>query len=288
MLLNIDRIEAARRSDALQMKLLTMPSLLLIFFFLVLPLAWLSYLSLLDENGIPTFQHYARLIQQEAYFSIFRTTLEISVIVTLLCTLLSYPTAYLLAQLPRHWAGLLMLGVLVPFWTSLLVRTYAWLVLLQRRGLVNNILVSSGFLDGPISLVHNATGTVIGMVHVMIPYMVLPLYATMRTIDMNLIRASASLGAGPVRAFWTVYLPLSLPGLFAGIILIFVLCLGFYVTPAVLGGGKVVMLAMRIENSVTLYPSWGAASAIGVVLLVITGVILSAVSMLAKRHLRHL
>lgn len=268
--LNAAGLAADARREERNVRLLAMPSLALIAVLIVAPMLWLFYLSFFNENGELTFEHYARIFNEGAYFSIFWTTFEVSLVVTLICSVLSYPIAYLLAQLPARWANILMLGVLVPFWTALLVRTYAWLVLLQRRGLINDLLVSSGLIERPLALVHNMTGTLIGMVHIMIPFMVLPLYATMKTIDPNLMRASCSLGASPVRAFWGIYFPLSRPGLYAGMLLIFIFCLGFYVTPAVLGGGRVIMLAMRIENSVSLYPSWGAASALGVVLLVVT------------------
>ncbi|MDT0271060.1 ABC transporter permease, partial [Streptomyces sp. DSM 44915] len=148
--------------------------------------------------------------------------------VTVICILLGYPLAYCLSQVPQRWAGILMLGVLVPFWTSLLVRTYAWLVLLQRRGIVNTALVDSGLIHQPVPLVNNLTGTIIGMVHVMVPFLVLPLYASMRSIDGTYVRAAANLGASPTKAFWQIYFPLSLPGLIAGTILTFILCLGFY------------------------------------------------------------
>jgi ABC-type spermidine/putrescine transport system permease subunit I len=163
-----------------------------------------------------------------------------------------------------------MIFVLVPFWTSVLVRTYAWLVLLQRNGLINGWLQSLGLIDEPLQLAHNLTGSIIGMVHIMLPFLVLPLYASMKSIDLDLVRAAVGLGATPRRAFWTVFFPMSLPGLFAGVVLVFVLSLGFFVTPALLGGGRVQMLAQRIESTITLYSNWGAASALGVVLLLVT------------------
>jgi putative spermidine/putrescine transport system permease protein/spermidine/putrescine transport system permease protein len=278
-------VEDAHR-ERRNIRLLAAPSLGLIGVLMVGPMLWLFYLSFFNEHGEFTFEHYARMFSQGAYFNIFWTTFEVSAVVTVLCAVLAYPIAYLLAQMPARWANILMLGILVPFWTALLVRTYAWLVLLQRRGLINDLLVSTGIIERPIALVHNLTGTLIGMVHIMIPFMVLPLYATMKTIDPNLVRASCSLGASPTRAFWGVYFPLSAPGLYAGMILIFIFCLGFYVTPSVLGGGRVIMLAMRIENSVSLYPSWGAASALGVVLLLLTVVLMvlgAWISRLARR-----
>jgi len=268
--LNAEGLAEDIRRERRDLKLLAAPALALVGILVLGPMIWLGYLSFYNEHGQFTFEHYARLFEEGAYLVIFWTTFRVSFTVTVICALLGYPLAYLLAQLPARWANILMLGILVPFWTALLVRTYAWLVLLQRRGLVNDLLVSWGIVDQPLPLVHNMTGTLIGMVHIMIPFLVLPLYATMKTIDPNLMRASGSLGASPTRAFWGIYFPLTAPGLWAGMILVFIFCLGFYVTPAVLGGGRVIMLAQRIENSVSLYPSWGAASALGVVLLLLT------------------
>jgi putative spermidine/putrescine transport system permease protein/spermidine/putrescine transport system permease protein len=174
----------------------------------------------------------------------------------------------------RRAANLCMIAVLLPFWTSLLVRTYAWLVLLQRRGLVNEWGQQLGWLSEPLALVHNLTGTLIGMVHIMLPFMVLPLLGAMRGIDVDYLKAASSLGAAPARAFFGVFLPLSLPGLAAGTLIVFILCLGFYVTPAVLGGGKVIMVSNQIANDIELFFNWGAASALGAVLLVLTLVLL--------------
>jgi ABC-type spermidine/putrescine transport system permease subunit I len=155
-----------------------------------------------------------------------------------------------------------------------LVRTYAWLVILQRRGLINEWLQGLGLISEPLPLVHNMLGTVIGMVHVMLPFLILPLYASMKAIDPVLLRAAANCGASPATAFRQVFLPLSLPGLAAGVGLVFVLCLGFFVTPSLLGGGKVAMWAMQIADNISLYANWGAASALGVALLVVTAAIL--------------
>jgi ABC-type spermidine/putrescine transport system permease subunit I len=246
------------------------PGLIIVFCVLLLPVGWLFWFSFIGEAGELTLAHYRRIWTEGAYLQIFATTFEVSILVTSICVVLGYPLAYCLAQMPARWASILLLGVLVPFWTSLLVRTYAWLVLLQRRGIVNSLLIDLGLTDQPLRLVHNLTGTVIGMVHIMIPFLVLPLYAAMRSIDMTYIRAAASLGASPIRAFWEIYFPLSLPGLVAGLVLTFILCLGFYITPAVLGGGQVQMIAQRIEASVHLFPTWGPASALGVVLLALT------------------
>ena len=212
----------------------------------------------------------------------FKTTFQISILTTLICVLLGYPLTYFMSQLSNRWANICMIGVLIPFWTSLLVRTYAWLVLLQKKGLINSLAVDWGLWSEPIKFVHNTSGTLIGMVHIMLPFLILPLYANMRTIDKDCLKAAANLGATPTRAFWTVFFPLSLPGLFAGLLIVFVLCLGFYVTPALLGGGKVIMAAMKISDNIELYFSWGAASALGVVLLVVTMIILFIASKLVS------
>jgi len=148
-----------------------------------------------------------------------------------------------------------------------LVRTYAWLVLLQRTGVVNQALDGLGLIEEPLALVHNELGTIIAMVHILLPFMVLPLYATMQKIPRDLMQAGASLGGGPLHVFLRVFLPLSMPGVVAGLTLVFVLCLGFYITPELLGGGKTIMISMVVSRNVELYNQWGAASAVAAVLL---------------------
>jgi putative spermidine/putrescine transport system permease protein/spermidine/putrescine transport system permease protein len=280
---NAAELEWDSRRERSSLLLLCAPGLLLAFALLVVPVGWLFWLSFVGDGGELTLEHYRRIWTEGAYLQILLTTFEVSLLVTVITALLGYPLAYCLSQMPERWAAVLLLGVLVPFWTSLLVRTYAWLVLLQRRGIVNNLLIGSGAIDHPLPLVHNLTGTVIGMVHIMLPFLVLPLYAAMRSIDATYVRAAANLGASPMRAFWEIYFPLSLPGLMAGLVLTFILCLGFYITPAVLGGGRVQMIAQRIEASVHLFPTWGPASALGVVLLLLTVSVLLASHMAITR-----
>ena len=261
---------------------LTVPYLFLIFFLIIIPVGWLFYMSFIGRDGSYSFENYERMVTQKSYIRIFLTTFKISFLTTLICALLGYPLTYFMSQLSRKWAGICMIGVLIPFWTSLLVRTYAWLVLLQRKGLINNIAIDLGFISEPIKFVHNTSGTIIGMAHIMLPFLILPLYANMRAIDKDCLKAAANLGATPTRAFWTVFFPLSIPGLLAGLLIVFVICLGFYVTPAVLGGGKIIMAAMKISSNIELYFSWGAASALGVVLLVVTMLILYIASKLVS------
>lgn len=275
------REERRERSAILR---LSAPALVIVLVLLFLPIGWLMSLSFIGADGGLSFENYTRIWTEGAYVSIFVTTFEVSLWVTLSCVLLGYPVAYTLNLLPEKISNILILAVLIPFWTSLLVRTYAWLVLLQRRGIVNSTLINLGLIDQPLQLVHNMAGTVIGMVHIMLPFLVLPLYASMRAIDGNLLRAAANLGSSPAHAFLRIFLPLSAPGLIAGAMLVFVMSLGFYITPVILGGGRVQMISQRIEASVSLFPTWGPASALAVVLLILTTVFLTA-SWIAVRKL---
>ena len=261
---------------------LATPALLAVIAIIVIPVGWLFYLSFVGNDGQLTLENYQKMIEYKSYARTFVTTFQVSLLTTLLCILIGYPLAYFLAIMPARLAGFFMLAVLLPFWTSLLVRTYAWLVLLQKNGILNDFGMAAGLWDEPIKLVHNLTGTLIGMAHIMLPFLVLPLYSSMRKIERDMMHAAANLGASPIQAFWKVYFPLSISGMVAGSLIVFVLCLGFYVTPAVLGGGRVVMVATQITAILENQFNWGAASALGVVLLVATLVILFAVSKLFK------
>ncbi|HAU41862.1 MAG TPA: ABC transporter permease [Gammaproteobacteria bacterium] len=249
---------------------LSTPAILVIAIVVLVPVGWLFYLSFVGSDGEFSLEHYKKMIEYKSYARVFMTTFQVSLLTTLICILLGYPLAYFLAHLPGRWTGLFMLAVLLPFWTSLLVRTYAWLVLLQRKGLLNDLAMQIGLWDSPIKLVHNMTGTLIGMAHIMLPFLVLPLYGAMKKIEPDMMHAASNLGASPIRSFWNVYFPLSVSGLVAGALIVFVLCLGFYVTPAVLGGGRVVMVATQITAILEYRFDWGAASALGVVLLIAT------------------
>jgi ABC-type spermidine/putrescine transport system permease subunit I len=276
-------LESEARAEQRALVRLTLPALAIIIVLIVVPIAWLLSMSLVGDDDRIGFGNYVLFFSQPVYMEMFVSTFEIAFVVTAICLLLGYPVAYLLSILPPPWSGILMLAVLVPFWTSALVRTFSWLVILQRNGLVNTTLVWLGLIERPIPLVHNMTGTIIGMVHIMVPFLILPLYASMKAIDGNLMRAAANLGSTPSHAFFRVFLPLSLPGLIAGTVMVFVMCLGFYITPALLGGGKVKMIAQRIEESISLYPTWGPAAALAVLLLVMTAICLAASMFLVRR-----
>lgn len=263
---NADVLARGRRAEQALFAGLTLPATLVLLVVVFLPIFWLSSLSFLDRAGEPSLENYRRL-GGDIYVDAFLVTFQISATVTATCVALGYPLAYWLARQRPRVANLLLICVLLPFWTAVLVRTYAWLVLLQRRGLVNSTLQSLGIIDQPLQLAFNLQASIIGMVHVMLPFLVLPLYASMKAIDGDLVRAAIGLGSTPTGAFWRVFVPMSLPGLFAGVVLVFVLSLGFYVTPALLGGGRIQMIAQRIESTITIFSNWGAASALGVVLL---------------------
>jgi putative spermidine/putrescine transport system permease protein len=256
-----------RRKEQRLTLLLLAPALAIVILLLVVPLLWLSWQSIWENGGF-TLANYQRFLTDPAYRLTFIATFRIAFTVTLVTLLLGYPVAYVIAGLPRKWSILLLAMVVLPFWTSVLVRAYAWLILLQRTGLINSALKSLGLIDSPLILVNNEFGTVLATIHILLPFMVLPLYATMQKIPAELTLAGASLGGTPLHVFWRVYLPLSLPGAIAGMVLVFVLTLGFYITPELLGGGRTYMVSTLVSLNVEVYNQWGAASSVSVVLLV--------------------
>ena len=268
-------IKHQRREQALMLAL-TLPALLVILLLVVLPVGWLAWQSVYHTGF--TLEHYRRIFNEAIYWRSFALTFEISLLVTALALVLGYPIAYAASSAPRGWSILILALVVLPFWTSVLVRAYAWLALLQRNGVINHLLEDLGLIHEPLALVHNTFGTVIATLHILLPFMVLPLYATMQKIPHDLLQAGASLGAGPALVFWKVFLPLSLPGVLAGSTLVFVLTLGFYITPELLGGGRTIMVSMLVSRNVELYDQWGAASAVGVVVLAAVGAIFFVVS----------
>jgi putative spermidine/putrescine transport system permease protein len=212
-------------------------------------------------------------VEQRLYLDVFARTFGIAASVTLICVVLGFPLAWVIANAPPAVARILLVLVLLPFWTSLLVRTTAWIVLLQEQGLVNAALMRLGLVEAPMRLVFNRTGVLVAMVHVLLPFMVLPLYATLAGIPPSLMRAAKSLGAPPLTAFFRVYLPQTVPGLAAGSLLVFILALGYYITPALVGGAEDQMVAYFIAFYTTATVNWGLAAALGAVLLLATTVL---------------
>lgn len=227
------------------------------------------YLQALDLEQRPDGSIGARPEQERVYMPLLWRTLVVSFFVTLLCFVIGYPIAMLIADSPPRRRNLLLLLVLVPFWTSLLVRTTAWIVLLQRQGVINDVLVSFGLLgdDTRLEMIYNMTGTFVAMTHVLLPFMVLPLYSVMRSIPQNQLRASASLGASPMQGFVRVYFPQTLPGVGAGALLVFILSIGYYITPALVGGSSGQLISNMIAYHVQTSLNWGLAAALSSILL---------------------
>jgi putative spermidine/putrescine transport system permease protein len=200
---------------------------------------------------------------------LFIRTLWLSALIAGICLVLAFPVAHLLATLPLRYSNLLMIFVLLPFWTSLLVRTTSWIVLLQSQGVFNDILVLIGIIgeDGRIQLMYNRMGTIIAMVHILLPFMVLPLYSVMKTIPPSYMRAARSLGATPWTAFWRVYFPQTVPGIGAGILLVFILAVGYYITPALVGGSSGQLISNLIAFHMQQSLNWSLAAALGALLL---------------------
>lgn len=234
-----------------------------------LPLFFMLARSVTGEGGL-TFAHFAEVFEASVYMKVLLNTFRIALITAVLCVLLGYPLAYWLRRLPPRWQMVALTMVVIPFWISILVRTYAWIVVLGNAGMVNRALTGLGFIDSSIAFLYNELGVVIGTVNVLLPFLVLPLFASMLKIDEQLLRAAETLGASPWTTFWRIFFPLSVPALAAGAVLVFILTLGFFITPAVLGGGRVPMISNMLDLLVNQMPSWEVASAISAVLLVVT------------------
>lgn len=245
----------------------------IVFYFL--PIARLLLMSFLGNGHggltwVPSSGAFATVISSPLLVPVILNTLKLSAIITASALLLGYPVAYMLATARAGLSTLLLTMVLLPLWTSILVRTYAWIVILQRKGLLNDLLLHLGIVDQPITLIFNQFSVIVGSTHILLPFMILPIFGALKRIDSRLIRAATGLGASPRRAFWAVTAPLSLPGIAAGVLIVFIMALGFFITPAILGGGKVLMLAMAIEQQISQFINWEVAAALAAILLVIT------------------
>ena len=259
-----------------------LPALVLLFAFFLYPVIRMLGFSI--EAG--TLEWYGKALGEGLYLQVFWITFQIAAFVTVICLLLGYPLGFLIATTTPGWATMGFIFVLLPLWTSVLVRTYAWMVLLGRNGVFNRLLVEAGMVDAPLPLLHNFNGVLIGMVHVLLPYMVLPVYGAVRRLDPALVAAAEGLGASSWRIFWRIYLPLTLPGIFAGATIVFVLSLGFFITPALLGGGKVMMLAVLIEQQIHQTLNWPFAAALSAVLLALTLGVYSLAQLFTRQDAR--
>ncbi|MCP4329844.1 MAG: ABC transporter permease [Alphaproteobacteria bacterium] len=230
----------------------------------ITPVHYLSAIDLSydDFGGIVSVPDNRKI-----YVTVFIRTLWISTLVTAMCVLLGYPVSFLLANLPLKWSNLLMIFVLLPFWTSLLVRTTAWVVVLQTEGVLNDVLVFTHIISERIQLIFNRFGVVVAMTHILLPFMILPIFSVMKNISPAYVRAAKSLGGTDWTVFWRVYFPQTVPGIGAGGILVFILALGYYITPALVGGPTDQMISYFIADHTNRSLNWGLASALGAILL---------------------
>lgn len=260
---------------------LAAPAVLLLVAALAYPLAIVVLRSFTDpELG---FGNYIWFFQSAVNRTVLQRTFVVAAWVTFASLVCAYPYAYAMTIVGKNLRLILILCVLVPFWLSGVVRTLAWVILLQDSGVINSILRGIGL--SPVKLIRTLPGVVIGMTQVLLPFMILPIYSVMKGIDTRLLQAARSLGAKPARAFLQIYVPLSLPGVYAGAIIVFILSLGFYITPALLGGPRSIMLSSLVQNQVLSLLNWGRGGAMGVVLLVATFVLLAlAAPLMRQKH----
>lgn len=242
------------------------PLLAMVVLLYVGPILNILWLSVTDPE--PGLGNYLQLLEREALLRIVWTTVRICIITTLFSVVLGYSIAYAMVHCHQKQKNYMLTLLLVSFWISILVRTFSWLMLLGRNGLVNGTLDSIGLISEPIAFMRNELGVLIGMIHYMIPYAVLPLLVSMQSLDPRVMNASRNLGATGAQTFWRVYLPLTKPGIVASTLLVFILSLGFYVTPAVLGGGKVLMVAEYISVQLLVTLKWGTAAMLAALMLV--------------------
>jgi len=255
-------------------RLLLLPAVIFQVAFFLMPLLLVTSQSLFDPDF--TLGHYAETFNNPVYSKVLIQTVRLAIIVTVISVVLGYPLAYVIAHSGRIVAGLLLLAVLVPLWTSLLTRTYSFQVLLGHQGIVNEFLVNIGIVNEPLPLMFNLFTATSGMVHALLPFVVLPCLAVMRGIDASYVNAARSLGGSPWQAFRHIYLPLSMPGLVTAVILTFILALGFFVTPVILGGIDEFTIAGLIALQMQQRLEWGLGGALSIVLLVMTAVLVYA------------
>lgn len=253
--------------------LMVLPVLLVLAIFYFYPLFKLIPRSFVADGRIG-FANYAKIFSEAAYVKSFAMTVAIAVMAVVITLLLGYPVAYLMATAKPKVQSFLMMLIMLSFWTSLMVRTYSWMVVLQKGGIVNSILLSLHIIKEPLTILYTPAAIVIGTVHILLPYMILPINSTLRGIDHNLAWAARSMGATRAQAFWKIIFPLSVPGISAGVLLVFVQALGFYVTPMLLGGGKTMVAATFIDRQMNTLANWGVGSAFGIVLTLVSVVFL--------------
>lgn len=255
--------------------LLIVPPLLFLFIFLIIPLGKILLLSVTDaKSGAFTLEAYQKFFTSNVYFKVILLTFKVSFIVTLFCLVLGYPVAYMMSKCSKRMRAIIMILVMIPFWTSLLVRTYSWMILLQSEGVINNLLISLHIIKTPLKLMKNTTGVYIGMIHILLPYMILSLYPVLCGIDNNYVAAARNLGANKFIAFFKVYFPMSIQGIAAGAILVFTMGIGYFITPSLLGGTSDTMISQMIQVQVSKLLNWQFASAVSIILFIVSMIVL--------------
>jgi ABC-type spermidine/putrescine transport system permease subunit I len=244
------------------------PAMVLLLSLFVYPLVIFLLNSVFDPAF--TLEHYIKAFSRPVYLRIFRVTFEASILITLGALLIGYPVAYLFAHVTATTRNILLPLVLFPFWTSILVRMYAWMVLLGNNGVINQMLINGDVISSPLPMMFNRFGVLVGMIHFMLPYMILTLYSVMAGIPKELTQAAASLGAPPYKQFFRIYLPLSMPGIGAGCLLVFILAVAFFVTPALLGGLRDTMISQVIQAEIEDALNWGFGAALSMLLMIVT------------------
>jgi len=273
--MNLRQRESINNYSLLQSLLLAAPLLILLGVFYLYPLISLFPESL-TVDGQFSWEHYRHFFREPLYGFILVRTIRIAAYVTVICFLIGYPVAYFLASLKsRKVSNLLMICVLLPFFTSILVRSYAWIVIFQTKGLINSLLLSLGAIERPLSILYTEMAVIIGMVHIMLPFMIMPVYSVLKNLDRSLLRAARNLGASATKAFVRITFPLSLPGVGAGVMFTFILSLGFFITPSLLGGPKTLMISTLIEQQINRLMNWEFAGAISVILLITTVIVVA-------------
>jgi len=247
-----------------------MAYLSVIFFY---PLAKFFLLSFKPYFTLANYYHF---FKTSVYMEVLFRTLLISLEVTLFCFILGYPVAWLLARVSPGKRNIFLIFILLPYWTSILVRSFCWMIVLGSKGLVNNLLITTGLISDPLKMMYTNFAVVVGMVHVLLPLMILPLYSVMINIDQSLIKASLNLGASPFRTFRKVFFPLTLPGVWSGSLLVFIIALGFFITPSLLGGRHSIMLSMLIEEQASYILNLNFAATISIILMISTVIVLVA------------
>ena len=261
------------RTPWLSAFLMILPALIILLVFYFYPILKLLPRSVL-ENGQFDFSRIAELFTDDLYRTTIFRTIGICLAATLINVLLGYPVAYMMSRAKKRTANVFLTIIMLSLWTSLLVRTYSWMVLLQRTGVINRILLALGIVTEPVQFMYTETAVLIGMVHLLLPYMILPIYSVLRSIDPNLALAAESMGASKTKAFFKVTFPLSIPGMASGVLLVFIQSLGFYVTPMLLGGSQTLMISGLIDKQMFTFLDWSFGAALGLVLLFITVIFL--------------